>query len=384
MNKTPVRAAILAASVALALPAAADIAISANDNKLYNDNGTTKTVANPAPDYVSIIDLASSPPRVIAEVRAPASVTGPPFSVAVARDESFALVTAAQKIDPADATKIAADNKVSVIDLKANPPAVIATLEAGALAAGVSINHAGTLALVANRGEGTVSIFTINGKTLTPAGKIKLGDEKSGPSAVAFTPDDKRALVTRDGDNTLSILNIDGTKVENANRDFGAGIRPYGVVMTPDGSKAVVANVGRGAGDADTVSLVDMAANPPRVIDNATVGPSPEGIALAADGKTIAVVTHNGSNRAKNSPLYNANGKLVLLRIDGGRLVRFAEAPIGGWSQGAAFSRDGRTILVQNMIEHDIQVFRLDGDRLSDTGQRIKINGGPAGIRTAW
>jgi len=28
--------------------------------------------------------------------------------------------------------------------------------------------------------------------------------------------------------------------------------------------------------------------------------------------------------------------------------------------------------------------FRLDGDKLSDTGQRIKINGGPAGIRTAW
>jgi DNA-binding beta-propeller fold protein YncE len=384
MNKMPVRAAILAAAVALAFPAAADIAISANDNKLYNDNGTTKTVANPAPDYISIIDLASSPPRVIAEVRAPASVTGPPFSVAVSRDESFALVTAAQKIDPADPTKIVPDNKVSVIDLKANPPAVIATLEAGALAAGVSINHAGTLALVANRGEGTVSIFTINGKTLTPAGKIKLGDEKSGPSHVAFTPDDKRVLVTRDGDNTLSILNIDGAKVENANRDFGAGLRPYGVVMTPDGRKAVVANVGRTTGDADTVSLIDMAANPPRVIDHATVGTGPEGIALSADGKVVAVVTHNGSNRAKNSPFYNANGKLVLLRVDGDRLVRFAEAPIGGWSQGAAFSRDGRTILVQNMIEHDIQVFRLDGDRLSDTGQRIKINGGPAGIRTAW
>jgi DNA-binding beta-propeller fold protein YncE len=384
MNKTPVRAAILAASVALAFPAAADIAVSANDNKLYNDNGTTKTVANPAPDYVSIIDLSSSPPRVIAEVRAPASVTGPPFSVAVSRDESFALVTAAQKIDPADATRIVPDNKLSVIDLRANPPAVIATLEAGSLAAGVSMNHAGTLALVANRGEGTVSIFTINGKTLTPAGKLKLGDEKSGPSHVAFTPDDKRALVTRDGDNTISVLNIDGAKVESANRDFGTGLRPYGVVMTPDGRKAVVANVGRTTGDADTVSLVDMAANPPRVIDNATVGTGPEGIALSADGKVVAVVTHNGSNRAKNSPFYNANGKLVLLRVDGDRLVRFAEAPIGGWSQGAAFSRDGRTILVQNMIEHDIQVFRLDGDKLSDTGQRIKINGGPAGIRTAW
>lgn len=381
---TTIRTASLAAIAAFALPAAADLAVSANDHKVSLDNGTVKIVANPPADTVSIIDLAASPPRVVAEIKAPASVIGPPMSVAIARDESFALVTGAQKVDPADATKTIPDNKLSVIDLQAKPPAVIATLEAGLGAAGVSINREGTLALVANRNEGTVSVFTINGKTLTPAGKVKLGDDKSGPCHVVFTPDGKRALVTRDGDHTLSMLKIDGLKVEDAKRDFTAGIRPYGLDIASDGRSAVVANIGRNLGDADTVSLIDLTLAPPRVVDTVTVGPTPEGLILSPDGRTAAVVIHNGSAKAKNSPFYNANGKLILLRLDGPRLVKYAEAPIGTWAQGVAFSRDGRTILVQNMAEKEIQVLKLDGDKLSDTGQRIPMKGGPAGIRTAW
>ena len=96
-----------------------------------------------------------------------------------------ATSTAAQKIDPADPTKQANESKLSVIDLKANPPAVIATLEAGPSAAGVSINRQGTLALVANRSEGTVSVYTIQGKTVTPAGKVTIADDKRDFRALA-------------------------------------------------------------------------------------------------------------------------------------------------------------------------------------------------------
>src|SRR5256884_298619 len=161
-----------------------------------------------------LIDLSATPPRVMAETGFPTRVTAPPLSVAVARDESFALVTAASKIDPADPKKTAPDDKLSVIDLKASPPKISAQVQAGKGAAGVSINRAGTLALVANRSEGTVSVFSIAGNTLTPVGKINLGDDKSGPSHVAITPDGKTALVTRDDDTKTSVLPIDATKVE--------------------------------------------------------------------------------------------------------------------------------------------------------------------------
>jgi DNA-binding beta-propeller fold protein YncE len=373
---------LLAAVLALATAAFAELAVTSNDNKVMLDNGTVKIVQNPAPDTMTIIDLKASPPRVVAEIAAPGSVVGPPLSVALTPDEGLALVGSSTKVDPSDATKTVPDKRVSVVDLKASPPAVIATLEAGASAAGISINRQGTLALVANRSEGTVSVFTIQGKTVTSAGKVTIADEKSGTSHAAFTPDGKMALVTRDGDNKISVLSIDGTKVEYTKRDINAGLRPYGIDVSSKGDYAVVANIGIGQGDADTVSLIDVTAKPPRVVDTITVGQTPEGIKVSPDGVHVAVVVMNGSNKAKESPFYNERGRLVMLRIDRGKLGKVAEAPIGNWSQGAAFSDDGMTILVGNMVQKEVQVFSWDRRALKETG-RIKVDGGPAAIRTA-
>jgi DNA-binding beta-propeller fold protein YncE len=285
------------------------------------------------------------------------------------------------KKSPSDPAKTVDDNRLSVIDLKAIR--VVQTLEAGAGAAGVAINAQGTLALVANRNEGTVSVFTIKGLTLTPAGKVALGKPDSGPSSVKFIGDGKRALVTRDGDSMITMLAVDGQKVTATNRNIFAGIRPYGADVTPDGRYAVVANVGRGQGDADTASLIDLSLNPPRVVDTVTVGMTPEGIKVSPNGKYAAVVVHNGSAFAPSSPFYNAFGKVVLLGINNGRLVKLSEERIGRWSQGSAFSADSNTLLVQNMVEKDIQVFKIELDQLRDTWHRIKLSGGGAGLGTA-
>jgi len=192
----------LAAMMSLSFGASGELALSAiNDGKAVLVDGVNAVPANPPADSVTVIDLNATPPKVVAEIPAPTSVIGPPSSVAIARDESFALATGASKIDPADPKKTVPNDKLTVIDLKASPPKVSAQLQAGQGAAGVSINRAGTLALVANRSEGTVSVFSIAGNTLTPVGKVSLGDDKAGPSHVAITPDGKTALVTRDGDN---------------------------------------------------------------------------------------------------------------------------------------------------------------------------------------
>ena len=375
------RTAFAIALACLAAPAAAQLAVSANDNKQINTAGVGSVVRDAAPDTVSVIDMGVFPPRLLGEVQAPNSVVGPPSSVAVAPDESFALVSSAMKKDPADPSKLVPDNRLSVIDLKARK--LVQTVEAGAGAAGVAINRAGTLALVANRNEGTVSVFTIQGMTLSPAGKIALGKPDSGPSTVKFIGDGRRALVTRDGDSTLTLLAVEGAKVTDTNRSFFAGIRPYGADVTADGRYAMTANIGRGQGDHDTVSLIDLSMNPPRTVDTITVGPTPEGITISPNGRYAAVVIHNGSAFPPSSPFYNAYGKVVLVGISGGRLQRLSEERIGRWSQGAAFSPDSATLLVQNMVEKDIQVFRIELDQLRDTLHRIKLSGGGAGIGTA-
>lgn len=91
----------------------------------------------------------------------------------------------------------------------------------------------------------------------------------------------------------------------------------------------------------------------------------------------------NGSNKPKTSPFFTDAGKLVLLRPDGGRLVKVAEASLGHWSQGVAFSADGKIILVGNMVEKNLQVFDWNGTALKDSGHSIRLNGGSAAVRIA-
>lgn len=365
------------------LSARAEIAVSSNDAKVLLKNGTVTLPASPPPDTLTVIDLGVSPPKVLSEIAVPGSVVGPPSSVAVSPDESYALVARAQNVDAASPDKLIWDKIVSVVDLQSRPPRVIATHEAGAGPSGIAINRSGTLALIANRGDGTVSIFTIAGKVLTPAGKIDFGDSKSGPSAVVIARDGKSALVSRDGDHRISILTIDGAKVEYPKRDLFAGLRPYALDVSLDGKLAAVGNIGLGVGDTDTVSLIDMTAKPgPRVVDTITVGPTPEGVKISPDGKFIAVTVQNYSNRAPTSPLFNDFGWLKVLRIDGVKLSPVAEMKNGHWCQGVAWSKNSATLLVQCMVEKEIEVYGFDGSALTRKGG-IAVGGGPAAIRTS-
>jgi len=367
--------------VVLPMYANAQVAVSSNDTKVVNVDGVNQIVQNPPPDNVTIVDLGVSPPKVVGQLNAPGSVVGPPQSVAVAPDESIALVAASTKIDPADPTKTAPDNRLSVIDLKASPPAVIATLQLGLSPAGVSFSPDGKLALVTNRGDGTVSILTVNGKTVTAAGTIQLGDAKSGPSGVAFFPDGKRALVTRDGDHRISVLSVDGSKIEDTKAYMVAGIRPYCISISPKGDLAVVVNQGGGQGDTDIISVIDLKKNPPRIVESHSVGQIPEGVTFSPDGSHVAVTVQNGSNRPKSHPSYNDHGLVMVYRVEGGRLKLAAEAKVGGWGQGIAWSRDGKTLLAQSMLDKTLDVLSFDGRSLKVTGH-IKVPGGPAGIRT--
>ena len=401
-------AGVALAVASLGSTANAQIAVSANDGKVELVDGVVKYKKD-GKDTVSILDIGANPVKLIAEIPAAASVVGPPFSVAIAPSGEIALVTAAKRGD-GDPPKEASDDQVLVIDLKKSTlaasliakakavvtkgtaagvttPEVIATLHAGKGAAGVSFNSSGTLALVANRDEGTVSVFTVAGKTVTAAGKVDLLDEKIGPSAVSFLPDGKGALVTLDGPtgNKIAVLSVDGTKVEFTKRMLTAGVAPYGIDVSSKGDIAIAANVGGGrTGDSDTISIIDLKGNVPRVVNTVSVAASPEGIKISPDGQYVAVSSQNGTNRPKSSPFFHDNGVLAVFQIRGTELQKVAEAPVGRWCQGLVWSAKSNRILVQCMVEQEIQVFNLSGRGTKKLDQQpsIKVSGGPAGIRT--
>src|SRR5262249_24336200 len=104
---------VLLAVVALVPVAYGQLLLSTNDNKVRLVNGAATVVKSPPPDTLTVIDIKAWPPKVVAELDVPGSVVGPPFSVAVSPDESLALVTANEKLDPADPTKRIPNNTMS-------------------------------------------------------------------------------------------------------------------------------------------------------------------------------------------------------------------------------------------------------------------------------
>ena len=82
-----------AAILSLAGPATAQIMVSGNDAKVVLVNGVTSVVVRPAADTITVHDLGVLPPRLVAKVKAPNSVVGPPFSVALTPDGRILAVT---------------------------------------------------------------------------------------------------------------------------------------------------------------------------------------------------------------------------------------------------------------------------------------------------
>jgi DNA-binding beta-propeller fold protein YncE len=381
---------VLRASSALALAfavtgasmaARAEIAVSSNDAHTVTVNGQQIAAEPVVADTLSILDLAKYPPQVTATIDVPGSVVGPPYAVAVAPDESFAIVSSATKLDPADPKKIVPDDRVSVVDV-AGGPRLVQQVSAGAGATSVGISPNGSLVLVANRTEGTVSVFRLNNKRLEPLDKIDLGNPKAGPSGLAFVSD-RVALVSRDGDSMISVLRIDGNKISIDPRPLTTGVRPYTLGVGKDGHLAAVSDMGRGDGDIDTVSLIDVSSEPFRTVETISVGASPEGLRFSPDGKFLAIGCQEGTTKKNGSPFQTATGRLVIYAIEGKNLRKVTEAPIGHWSQGIAFSKNGDTIIVQNMVERTLSVFRFDGQKLT-AGTPIAIGAGPAALGTAW
>jgi len=141
----------------------------------------------------------------------------------------------------------------------------------------------------------------------------------------------------------------------------------------------VVAMIGGGGRDVDAIGLIDLAGSTPRMIDTVAVGLTPEGVRMAPNGRHIAVNVNAGSNATPVSPQYSATGRLQIWRIERDRLRKVAEAPIGGWGQGVAWSRDGRRVYAQVVVERRIESFAFDGRRLT-RGPSLPAPAGPAAI----
>jgi 6-phosphogluconolactonase (cycloisomerase 2 family) len=124
---------------------------------------------------------------------------------------------------------------------------------------GITINPAGTFLFVANQGNfaqvssGTVSVYSVNGTTLTeiagsPFSTAKMGAVLGpGPVAVAVSLSGKYLYVANQFEGTVAAFSINSTSgalTPLPNSPFAAGLNPSGLTITPNGGFLYVANAG--------------------------------------------------------------------------------------------------------------------------------------------
>ena len=354
------------------------------DNKTTWGTDGKLQLSAPGKDVVTIIDIGTDPanPKIVANLPLANSIFGPPTNLAITPNGQLALV--------ADSVEYAADgagwksgpnNKLHVIDLTTNPPRLIDTVAVGRQPSGMSINRAGNLALIANRADNSISVLAIEGKQVKLIDTVAIGEHVAH---VVFTPDGRRALAGKFPGHKVALLEVNGQKVTYTKRDLAVGLWPYNVDVTPDGRLALTAdngNNGGSDGNIDTVSVIDLEANPARVIDKVVVGDAPEGLAVSPTGKLAVAILLRGSNNATTEFFYNRNGSVAVLKIDGKKVTKVGEFEVRGLPEGAVFSPDGRWLYVGNYMDSDISVLRVDGDTVTNTGTLLKLPGKPASMR---
>jgi DNA-binding beta-propeller fold protein YncE len=211
----------------------------------------------------------------------------------------------------------------------------------------------------------------------------------------AISPDSRTVMITQRRGNGIWRLAIKDGQLSDTGIMLMTGGNPYGGQFSADGRYFYNTNLlGRiEPGDAagtrargpriGTITVVDMKTN--TVVNTIDVGPTPEHLVLSPDRKYMQVTVVNGSSSRQTAPGYNDYGLMKVFRVEGAKLTQVAETKTGRWGQGAAWSRDGKVILLQGAIDKNIEVYRFDGQTLTrDTGATLSMPGRPGAIATPY
>jgi DNA-binding beta-propeller fold protein YncE len=371
---------VLVYAFAVPAPSLAQLMIVGNDEKMTWDAAGKQVFLPPGKDTVSIIDITNrEAPKIVASLPLMNSIIGPPTNLAITPDGRLAIVANALNwVQDGAGWKSAPDNRLYIINLATQPPRHIATVEVGRQPSGLAINPHGDLLLVACREDKSINVLAIQGDDVKLIDRVSVDDPVVH---VVFTPDGNRALAAKFLTHKVALLNVNGQQVTYAKYDMPTGLQPINIDVTPDGKLALVANVGFSDGHVDTVSVIDLEAKPPRVIDHVVVGDAPEGLAMSPTGEFAIAVLLRASNQPKTAWYYNENSSVVVLKIDGKKVTKVGEVEVGGLAEGVVFSPDGKYLYVGNYLDSDVSILKVDGTTVTDTGKRLQLPGHPASMR---
>lgn len=227
-----------------------------------------------------------------------------------------------------------AEATVSVVDLAVGRE--IGRVPTGYAPHEVAVSPDGHIAVVTNYGTGQEpgnTLTVVDLATMEPVATIDLG-EQTRPHGITWLPGSTdRVVVTTEGNGTLTVVDVAGRRVLAAvPTDQRVS---HQVSVTPDGTRAFVANIGSGS-----VTVVDLEAM--SVLRSVPTGQGAEGVAVAPAGDEVWV-----TNRAENT----------VTVLDARSLEVLATLPSGDFPIRVVFSPDGTLAMVTNARSAELRVF---------------------------
>jgi DNA-binding beta-propeller fold protein YncE len=160
-----------------------------------------------------------------------------------------------------------------------------------------------------------------------------------------------------------------------ANSIFGP---PTNLAITPNGQLALVANSveytadgpGWKSGPDNKLHVIDLSANPPRLIETITVARQPSGMSINRAGNLALI-----ANRADNS--------ISVLSIDGKTVKLVENVTIGEQVAHVAFTPDGRRALAVKFPGHKVALLEVNGQKVTYTKRDLVVGLWPYNVDIA-
>jgi DNA-binding beta-propeller fold protein YncE len=370
----------------LSTVASAQVMVVGLDRKFVYDESAVRQALEPGNDEVLFFDLKDpANPKLLGSVKLENSILGPPTNVAVTPDQSLALIANAVHSEKTESGwKATPADELFVVDLTASPPRLTQTLKVGRQPSGLAVSKDGKLALVANRDSKSLTPLMIDGS------KVSVGDAVStqdSVGAVAISPDGRHAIATKTTAHKVVVLDIGEDGKLTVGKDIWVGLFPWNVAFSPDGRQALVNNIGNNGqsdGNAKTVSVIDMTARVPHVVDHIVVGDGPEGVVFSPNGAYAAITILQGSYDAPAGAWFRREvGAVSLLSVAQDKIGVVNTIEVGAFPEGIVIAPDNLHVYVGNFRSQTISVLKIDAatGRLIDTKQTIKLPGPPASLR---
>jgi DNA-binding beta-propeller fold protein YncE len=105
-------------------------------------------------------------------------------------------------------------------------------------------------------------------------------------------------------------------------------------------------------------------------------------MSVSPTGPLAIALALNGSGAAPNGAWFANPSTIVdVLSTAGDTVRKVGMAKAGGLAEGVSFSPDGKYLYVANFMDSNLQVYKVDGEQVVDTGTVLKLPGHPASMR---